>query len=928
MKRKSGSQSAYSKLRILIGLFFVLVGVLLALQGFGVAQAQQENDVPTIEPLVPRYFDCARIPELGIDKQENFRAGAIMIACGEAEGGSPPAEDAVIQALLPQWTPLLGTADVDLITGTETSPHITQSETFTAGNPDNPSQIVAAYNDSRGATSNNFSGVSVSTNGGVTFTRVTTAGGQSPFANTLGDPVILYNRPTATWYTVWIDLGCGSQGLGGYKSTNPSNATSWTHYCVHTGTQDDRESGWTDSNPSSAFYGRMYVSWNDFARGGGGIFVRYSTDNGATWTNERQLSTSFFRDVQITGDLSTGAVYVAAMNENGGGLTTRANKIYRSTDGGNTWTNSYTGPNFNAPGRGASGSFATMFNSPAYWRHQGWGEPAALNGVVHYVYCSRNTSNGDPSDVFYIRSTDGGTTFGAPLMLNTNVDATKAQWQPNLSVTSTGDLVSVWYDERERVAASCQPSSPNTPCYRMWARRSTDNGLTWLPDEMFSDVVSPLPLQSDPNIVSIYVGDYDYGSSFLNQHLNAWTDGRVAIAGASQQDAFFDTAIAGTPSPTPTATATATFTPTATATATFTPTATATATATFTPTATATATFTPTPTATATATVPPPTPTPSPCLVSTVSLPVATVTTAVTTFVQPVVTTNINASDNLVGFQGDFTFDETVATFQNPPVSGTGLTSTNWNVSANVLPGGGPIRTLRISAFSNDFTPLSGSGTLFNLNMTRVSSTPGASTAMTWAASPNGFIFIDADLNSQSACNTPPGSITIQAATFSIAGTLTYCSNPSVPAVPGVTLTLTGDSSGSTSSDGSGNYTLSSIPAGGNYTVTPSKAALTPSSSGIDTVDVVAIQRHFLGLGTPLSGCRLTAADVNADTFVDTVDVIATQRFFLGLLTGTANVGKYKFNPVNRPYSGVSTNQTGQNYDTLIFGDVATGFVH
>jgi len=292
------------------------------------------------------------------------------------------------------------------------------------------------------------------------------------------------------------------------------------------------------------------------------------------------------------------------------------------------------------------------------------------------------------------------------------------------------------------------------------------------------------------------------------------------------------------------------------------------------------------------------------------------------------VTTNINSSDNLVGFQGDFTYDETVVTFQNPPVSSTGLTATNWNVSGNVLPGGGPIRTLRVSAFSNDFTPLSGSGILYNLNMTRVSSTPGASTALTWAASPNNFIFIDADLNSQSVCNTPVGSITIQSPTFNISGAVTYCSNPSVPPVPGATLTLSGGSSGSTTSDGSGNYSFSSLTSGGNYTVTPSKAALASGSAGITTVDVVAIQRHFLTIGTPLSGCRLTAADVNNSNTVDTVDVIATQRFFLGLSTGLANVGKYQFAPVNRTYSGIGTDQTGQNYDTLIFGDVASPFVH
>src|SRR5204863_3509581 len=155
-----------------------------------------------------------------------------------------------------------------------------------------------------------------------------------------------------------------------------------------------------------------------------------------------------------------------------------------------------------------------------------------------------------------------------------------------------------------------------------------------------------------------------------------------------------------------------------------------------------------------------------------------------------------------------------------------------------------------------------------------------------------------------------------------------YCSNPVPGPVPNVILTLTGSGSGSTMSDGSGNYTFSSLPSGATYTVTPTHSARPPGSSGVTTVDVIAIQRHFLNLGTPLSGCRLTAADVNASGTVDTVDVIAVQRFFLALSTGIANTGKYQFNPVNRGYPGIVTSQGGQNYDALIFGDVASPFVY
>ena len=572
MKKKSTSQSAFFNLRILIGLCIALAGVFLALLGFGTfsAQAQQYNITnKSIDPLVPAGFDCSRIEELGIDKQENMRAQAIMIFCGRAEGGTASPSDTfsqVVQQLLP--APLAyGAGDVNLVTGTESSPNITQSETFTTVNPENPNQIVVAYNDSRGrnAVPINISGASVSTDGGTTFTRVTLASGQGPFSNTVGDPVILFNGPTDTWYTVWLDGACGGQGLGGYKSTTPWVATSWTHYnCVHSGGSDDRESGWADNNPSSSFYGRMYVSWNDFNRGGG-LFVRYSTDNGVTWTQERQLTTGtpFIRDVQITGDKVNGDVYVAGMDEGGGGFPHNdINHIYRSTDGGNTWAHTYTGSAFPGPGVTAVGYFACMFSDGGgYWRHEGWGEPAAYNQVVHLVY-AQHGAGADAGDVYYIRSTDRGGTFSAPFKLNTDA-TTRPQWQPNISVSDAGTLFATWYDARE--SASCTRGSPAVPCYRMWSRKSNDNGVSWQPDMQFSDVVSPLPAQPDPGIQATYAGDYDYGSAVLVKHATSWVDGRVAIGGASQQDAFTDRELVSqSPTPTPTATPTPTVTPTAT----------------------------------------------------------------------------------------------------------------------------------------------------------------------------------------------------------------------------------------------------------------------------------------------------------------------------------------------------------------------------
>jgi hypothetical protein len=101
----------------------------------------------------------------------------------------------------------------------------------------------------------------------------------------------------------------------------------------------------------------------------------------------------------------------------------------------------------------------------------------------------------------------------------------------------------MWYDGRE--FTNCTYGNAAVPCYRTWARKSTDNGLTWASDAAFSDVSSPLPSQPDVTVVGVYAGDYDYNSAILGQHVTSWVDGRVSVGGQSQQDAFFDKEVNG-----------------------------------------------------------------------------------------------------------------------------------------------------------------------------------------------------------------------------------------------------------------------------------------------------------------------------------------------------------------------------------------------
>ena len=97
MKRKSASLSAFFNIRVLIGVFILVAGVLLALASSGVFSVAAQNVIHAMtlsrvitystDPLASlSASDCSTIHEKGIDKQENFRAGAIMIALRPGRG--------------------------------------------------------------------------------------------------------------------------------------------------------------------------------------------------------------------------------------------------------------------------------------------------------------------------------------------------------------------------------------------------------------------------------------------------------------------------------------------------------------------------------------------------------------------------------------------------------------------------------------------------------------------------------------------------------------------------------------------------------------------------------------------------------------------------------------------------------------------------
>jgi hypothetical protein len=497
-------------------------------------QANPKAAIAGQNPIVPlpalpgeKVIDgvpCSQITRLGIDKQANLRAARIRAGCGIEPTGSPRPGSVMVPEMAPPATP----GNSDTVTGSEIWPKVTQAESSVWSS--DGKTIVVNMNDSRSPGAS----LSVSTDGGQTFTRLN----PSPLTghgSNFGDPILVYNQKLGLWFAGDLVSGCGGQGIGLWTSPD---GISWTvGACADTSTNDDRESMWVDNEPTSLHYGRMYISENDFSLSGE-LFTSFS-DNGTTWTCCVVHSTPspFIRDVQLTGG-PDGTVFLAAMNEGGGGFNNRTNLMYKSTDGGVTWTSAITmGAAFAPPGDALCSTNTYFAQIDPIWRHMGWGQPGVgPNGIVHYAYAGKGVNSGDTGDIYYTRSADNGATWSTPIVLNTDQAAggTRSQWMPSVSVTPQGDVHVYWYDRRNTTDQS----------YQVYGRQSRNGGLTWLQDEPVSTVVIPQPEQPDPATVSCYAGDYNYATALGNVHYATWTDGRVLLSDLngnqhSQQDVFF-----------------------------------------------------------------------------------------------------------------------------------------------------------------------------------------------------------------------------------------------------------------------------------------------------------------------------------------------------------------------------------------------------
>jgi len=86
-------------------------------------------------------------------------------------------------------------------------------------------------------------------------------------------------------------------------------------------------------------------------------------------------------------------------------------------------------------------------------------------------------------------------------------------------------------------------------------------------------------------------------------------------------------------------------------------------------------------------------------------------------------------------------------------------------------------------------------------------------------------------------------------------------------------------------------------------------------------LDAAMISQHTLGIA-PLSGNQILIADVSGNGIITSFDAALIAGYVVNL-PDTGTTGNWIFNPVNRSYTSVTSDITGQDYTALLMGEVS-----
>jgi len=242
----------------------------------------------------------------------------------------------------------------------------------------------------------------------------------------------------------------------------------------------------------------LHVLWHDNRDGNYEIYYKRSTNGGLGWGADTRLTSnssySGYSSVSVSGQV----VHVAWLDQRDGN-----SEIYykRSIDGGSSWgadtrlTNNSLLSEY--PSVSVSGQIAHLVwvdsrdgNTEIYYKRSSdggssWGADTRLTNnsslsddpsvsvsgqVIHIVFYDNRDGN---YEIYYKRSTDGGSSWGADVRLTNNV---LISGRPSVAVSGQSAHV-IWHDNRDGN-------------YEIYYKRSSDGGSSWGADTRLTNNAS------------------------------------------------------------------------------------------------------------------------------------------------------------------------------------------------------------------------------------------------------------------------------------------------------------------------------------------------------------------------------------------------------------------------------------------------------
>jgi hypothetical protein len=305
----------------------------------------------------------------------------------------------------------------------------------------------------------------ISTNGGYTWARSDTSVGESG-----GDPGCSISKATGVaGRFIRTHMGDNSDIVASYKD---SASAHWNEVQIYSSEAfPDKPHVWTDNYSTGPYGGRIYCGWDTDAE----VLIAESEYNGASWASPYSVQLGNIQAIarRFSPNLHTdsnGVAYAVWSLDDSDGAA-KSIGFSKSTNGGGSWSAETVIRNITGGCRSLSGECLgggktmRVQSIPSMTIDQG-------TGHVYVVWASLAPPSYDETDIYLIKSTNGGTSWSPAKRVNQDSYGNgKDQWFPWIAwVECTGELVVAYLDSR---------AFANNDSAHTYVSVSSDTSSTW-----------------------------------------------------------------------------------------------------------------------------------------------------------------------------------------------------------------------------------------------------------------------------------------------------------------------------------------------------------------------------------------------------------------------------------------------------------------